>query len=144
MSDPAEARDATLDEGAATLRQVEAVLEELAGGSGFQQEVATEWIRATRSVLREIARTAGTGTANVRDGIDRALALVREVEERCPSEGASDAIETLRAQLGRTRDGVRLQDDATARQLGHASGLLMELEAAVERLGTARGSPPGA
>jgi hypothetical protein len=94
------------------------------------EEATVNKLHQTGNKLREVSSATEVAATDMLDGLDRALAIVDELDAG-PAAGESDRATTLRDDLRNELFGLMncLQfQDITTQQLGYASSVLVEVE----------------
>ena len=109
------------------------VVESLRASRGVLEQAASQRLKRTHESLEEVSSATETAATQILDGLDRALELVDHLDpgttgEAAESADASDVASRLRDELHSMMGHVQFQD-ITAQQLGHASGVIKDIEA---------------
>jgi hypothetical protein len=111
-----------------SLRESRTVLGRTAGGK----------LQHTHQKLREVSNATETAAADILDGLDRAVALVNEMDARAASgdaHGGADLRAKLRDELFALVGCMQFQDIAK-QQLSYASSVLTEMETRLAEVAT--------
>lgn len=120
------------------------IVESLRESRSLLERAAVERLQRTHAKLREVSSATEVAATGMLDGLDRALELVDRLEAvddaRAPRNDAAAGDDAGRAgdDAGSVRDELREElhamvsllqfQDITAQQLGHASGVLEDIE----------------
>lgn len=108
--------------------ELRALLQVLRHSRGALEQATVGRLETTQSKLREVTTAAESAVSDILDGLDRAQALVNDLDE---ADGETDRGRALRARL---RDelyvaATHLQfQDIAAQQLNHVTRMLADLE----------------
>jgi chemotaxis regulatin CheY-phosphate phosphatase CheZ len=114
------------------------VLGSLRESRSVLEQTAFEKLHHTHDKLREVTTVTQTAATDILDGLDRAVALVNDMDARA-NDGDTAAERALR---GKLRDelfslmGCMQFQDITTQQLTYASSVLTELETRLAQLAT--------
>jgi len=102
------------------------------------ERAAVEQLHQTHDKLREVTNATQVAATDVLDGLDRAVALVDDMDAKArdgDADGGADLRNKLRDELFSLMGCMQFQD-ITAQQLTYASSVLTELESRLARLAT--------
>jgi hypothetical protein len=107
---------------------------------GVLQQTAVEKLHLTNEKLRAVSSATEVAATDIMDGIDRAIAMVDELDAPADPERHADVRNALRDELFGVMSHLQFQD-ITTQQLSHASSTLVEMETRLVQL--ARMFDPG-
>lgn len=107
---------------------------------GVLEATAVEKLHLTNEKLREVSSATEVAATDIMDGIDRAIAMVDELETPADPERHAEIRNGLRDELFGVMSHLQFQD-ITTQQLSHASSTLVEMESRLVQL--ARMFDPG-
>jgi len=116
--------------------QIAEIVDSLQESKELLDRVAADRVRRTQAKLEEVSSATESAATSMLDGLDRALALVDEieaVEEGKDEERRRDLRDRLRDELHTLINLLQFQD-ITNQQLGHASEVLLEIEARLQEV----------
>ena len=119
------------------------VLNNLRSSRDALQQATVERLQHTSSKLQEVTSATEVAATSILDGLDRAVALVDQLDT-LDASGNAEAIDVrnqLRDELFLAQGGLQFQD-ITAQQLSYASSMLAEMESRM--LGLAKALDPTA
>lgn len=116
--------------------EVAALLSRVRESRGLLQEASVVRLEQMNRRLSQVTSATEQAATGMLDGIDRAMAVVSELEEEAAAEG--DAIRgvryaALREELYNVMAHIQFQD-ITSQQLGYASAVITETEQRLEQL----------
>lgn len=100
---------------------------------GTLEQSTVEKLQLTNEKLREVSSATEVAATDIMDGIDRAIAMVDELETPADPERHADIRNGLRDELFGVMGHLQFQD-ITTQQLSHASSTLVEMEARLVQL----------
>lgn len=111
-------------------REIRSVLDCLRQSRGVIEHATVEKLHHTSAKLLEVSSTTEEAATGILDGLDRALAVVDELDgmDGATAAPAVDARNRLRDELYQVQACVQFQD-ITNQQLAHAGSLLADMEA---------------
>ena len=115
-----------------TYTEIMDVIQSLRESRGQLEEAAVERLKITHTKLEEVSSATELAATGMLDGLDRALALVDDIESTS-GDDAAEHRDSLRDELHQMMNLLQFQD-ITAQQLGYATGVLHDIEARMLRL----------
>ncbi|HEX6037817.1 hypothetical protein [Longimicrobium sp.] len=100
---------------------------------GTLEQSTVEKLQLTNEKLREVSSATEVAATDIMDGIDRAIAMVDELETPADPERHAEIRNSLRDELFGVMGHLQFQD-ITTQQLSHASSTLVEMEARLVQL----------
>ncbi len=114
-----------------TYSEIMRVVDSLRESRGLLEQAAVERLQSTHRKLEEVSSATEMAATGMLDGLDRALALVTELEtgDTAPSDNDSRSPQwrELREELHTLVNLLQFQD-ITAQQLGYAGSVLLDIE----------------
>lgn len=107
---------------------------------GVLEQSTVEKLHLTNEKLRQVSSATEVAATDIMDGIDRAIAMVDELEAPADPGRHAEVRDNLRDELFAVMGHLQFQD-ITTQQLSHASSTLVEMEARLVQL--ARMFDPG-
>jgi hypothetical protein len=111
--------------------EINSVLQNLRRSRDVLQQTTLEKIHHTNDKLREVTSATELAATDMLDGLDRALAMIDELDsfgdDDLSREGADEVRANLRNELFSLMNCLQFQD-ITTQQLNYASSVLVEME----------------
>lgn len=116
-----------------TYEEMAGVIDVLRASRGLLEQAASHRLKETHESLAEVSSATETAATGILDSLDRALELVDLLDPGASGEAEEpadpgDHTSKLRDELHQIMDIVQFQD-ITAQRLGHAGGVLQDIEA---------------
>ena len=102
-------------------------LNALRQGRGVIEQTAVEKLHLTNEKLRQVSSATEVAATDIMDGLDRAIALVDDLEATADPARLDEIRGSLRDELFGMMGHLQFQD-ITTQQLSHASSTLVEME----------------
>lgn len=114
-------------------REMNGVLDSLRRSRSTLERTSVQKLQATQAKLHEVTSATETAATDILDGLDRAVALVDQLDELGGDEDAALTRAHLRDELFGVMGCMQFQD-ITTQQLHYASSVLLDLEDRIARL----------
>jgi chemotaxis regulatin CheY-phosphate phosphatase CheZ len=115
--------------------EINSVLENLRHSRDVLQQTTVDKLQHTNNKLREVSSATEVAATDMLDGLDRALALVDELDapDQAEDERGTELRSELRNELFCLMNCLQFQD-ITTQQLNYASSVLVEMETRLAEL----------